>query len=164
MVAEKLIKLWSSMIKVFGFWNSLCRSKQPCSKSYENTKKDIEDPVTMAKLHFFSFVAGLLQPLLKVFQGDGPMIPFLCNNIRSTYISLLEFIVKALENVESYYLLQVVNNDGNLLQTKRIHVGFAAESEIKRLLQTKQVIILYLKCGTCYYNIMLVFNFPLHFH
>ena len=93
------------------------------------------------------------------------MIPFLCNNI-SVYVSLLELIVKVkvLENVESYDLLQVVNNNDNLLQTKRIHVGFAAESEIKRLLQTKQVIILYLKCGTCYYNIMLVFNFPLHFH
>ena len=93
------------------------------------------------------------------------MIPFLCNNI-SVYVSLLELIVKVkvLENVESYDLLQVVNNNDNLLQTKRIHVGFAAESEIKRLLQTKQVIILYLKCGTCYYNIMLVFNFPLHLH
>ena len=93
------------------------------------------------------------------------MIPFLCNNI-SVYVSLLELIVKVkvLENVESYDLLQVVNNNDNLLQTKIIHVGFAAESEIKRLQQTKQVIILYLKCGTCYYNIMLVFNFPLHLH
>ena len=120
------------MIKVFDFWNNL-----------ENTKKGIEDPLTMAKLHFFSFVAGLLQPLLKVFQGDGPMIPFLCNNIRSIYISLLELIIKAkvLENVESYDFLQVVNNDDNLHQRKRIHIGFAAESEIERLLQTKQVII-----------------------
>ena len=42
----------------------------------------------------------------------------------------------------SYDLLQVVNNDDNLLQTKRIHVGFAAESKIKRFLQTKQVIII----------------------
>ena len=141
MVTEKLIKLWPNMIKVFDFWNILCKPKQPCSKSYENTKKGIEDPLTMAKLHFLSFVARLLQPFLKVFQGDGLMIPFLCNNIRSIYISLLELIVKAkaLENVESYDLLQVVNSDDNLLQTKRIHVGFAAKSEIKRLLQTKQV-------------------------
>ena len=69
------------------------------------------------------------------------MIPFLCNN-RSICISLLEVIVKAkvLDNVEWYDLFQVVNSDDNLLQTKRIHIGFAAESEIKRLLQTKNLI------------------------
>ena len=39
-------------------------------------------------------------------------------------------------------MVQVVNNEDNLLQTKRIHVGFATESEIKRLLQTTQVIII----------------------
>ena len=49
----------------------------------------------MAKLHFFFFVDGLLPPFLKVFQGDGPMIPFLCKNIKSIYISLIELIVKA---------------------------------------------------------------------
>ena len=32
-------------------------------------------------------------------------------------------------------------NDDEPLQTKRIYVGFAAQSEIKRLLQTRQVII-----------------------
>ena len=37
-------------------------------------------------------------------------------------------------------MFQVVNSDDNLLQTKRIHIGFAAESEIKRLLQTKNLI------------------------
>ena len=72
------------------------------------------------------------------------MVPFLCNNIRSMYIPLLELIVKVkvLENIKSYDLLQVVNNDDKLLQMKRIHVGFAAENKIKRLLQTEQVIII----------------------
>ena len=60
MVAEKLIKLWLNIIKVFDFWNGLCKSKRTCSKSYENTRKGIEEPLTVAKLHFFSFVDGLL--------------------------------------------------------------------------------------------------------
>lgn len=106
MVAEKLMKLWPNMIKLFDFWNSLCKTKKPCSKRYQNIKKGIEDPLTVAKFHFFSFVPGLLQPFLKIFQGNGPMISFLCNSIRSVYISFLEFIVKGkvLENVESYDL------------------------------------------------------------
>ena len=165
MVAEKLIKLWPNMIKVFDFWSSLCKLRETCSKNYKNTKKGIEDPLTVAKLHFFLFVAGLLQPFLKVFQGDGPMIPFLCNSIRSTYISLLKLIVKAkvLENVESHDLLQVVNND-NLLQTKKYMLDLLLKVKLKGFCkQNRLLLFLYLKCGT-YYNIMLVFNFPSHLH
>ena len=81
------------------------------------------------------------------------MVPFFRNNIRSIYISLLELIfkTKVLENVESYDLLQGVNKDDNLLQTKRIHVEFAAENEIKRHLTKKRLLLfLCLKCGTFY--------------
>ena len=60
----------------------------------------------------------------------------------------------------------MLNNDDDLLQAQRIHVDFAAESEIKRLLQTKQMIIIslfemwYLLLQ---YNV-LVFNFSLYLH
>ena len=55
-------------------------------------------------------------------------------------------------------------NDDDPLQTKRIYVGFAAQSEIKRLLQTRQVIItsLFEMWYLLLQYIMFVFNFPLH--
>ena len=85
------------------------------------TRTQRRDSLIMAKLHFFSFIAGLLQPFLKVFQGDGPMIAYLCNNIRSIYISLVKLIFKAnvLEDVNSYDLLQVVNNDASKKKKKK---------------------------------------------
>ena len=143
-VAEKLIKLWPNMVKLFEFWSSLCKSRQPSSKSYENTKKGIEDPLIIPKLHFFAFLAGLLQPFLKVFQGDGPMVPFLSNIIKVIFVTLLELIVKAdvLEKAEPYELVRILDDEDNLLPTKRINLGFATENKLKSLLQTKKVFFL----------------------
>ena len=67
-VAEKLIEIWPNLIKVFDFWNGLPKSRRPSSKSFENTKIGIEDPFTVVKLSFFSFVAGLLEPFLTCVQ------------------------------------------------------------------------------------------------
>ena len=68
-----------------------------------------------AKLQSFSFVAGLLEPFLKSFQGNGPMVSLLCNKIISIYILLLYITVKGkvLENFESYHFVQGKKNDDN---------------------------------------------------
>ena len=41
----------------------------------------MNDTLTTAKLQFFLFVAGILQPFLKLYQTDQPMIPFMYNDI-----------------------------------------------------------------------------------
>ena len=68
-----------------------------------------------AKLQFFSFVVGLLEPFLKSFQGNGPMISLFCNKIISIYILLLDITVKGkvLKNFESYHFVQGKNSDDN---------------------------------------------------
>ena len=69
MVAEKLIKLWPNMIKVFNFWNGLCKSKRHCSKSYENTRKGIEEPLTIAKFHFFFICCWVVATISQSLSG-----------------------------------------------------------------------------------------------
>ena len=63
-VPDRLIELWDNIKKVFDFWEGLAKSKRPKSKSYENVKARISDPLALAKLKFFSFVASLLEPYL----------------------------------------------------------------------------------------------------
>ena len=82
------------MIKPFDFWNTLAKSKRPDSKSFHNVKKEIDDPLTVARLCFFSFLAGLLQLFLTAFQGDGPMLPYLCISVKELVVSLLGLIVR----------------------------------------------------------------------
>ena len=81
------------MIKMFDFWNTLAKSKLPDSKSFLTVKKGIDDPLTVAKL-CFAFLAGLLQPFMTAFEGDGPMLPYLCSSVKELVVSLLELIVR----------------------------------------------------------------------
>ena len=77
------------MIKMFEFWGTLAQSKRPDSKSYHNVKKGIDDPLTVVKLQIFSYCACLFQPFLTVFQGDGPLLPYLCRNVKELIVALL---------------------------------------------------------------------------
>ena len=57
-------------------WQAKPKSKRPSSRSYKNFKVSVGDPLTVAKLQFFSFLAGVLQRFLKSNQIDEPMGPF----------------------------------------------------------------------------------------
>ena len=60
-------------------------SKQPKCKGYEVVKGAIKYSFTVAKLKFFSFIAGLLNPYLTIYQSQKPLIPFLYDDLQSLY-------------------------------------------------------------------------------
>ena len=76
------------------YWESKLKSKRPSSKSYENLKAALNDPLTTAKLQFFSFITGILQPFLKSYQMDQPMVPFMYNDIFTLLQKSLQSVVK----------------------------------------------------------------------
>ena len=104
-------------------------------------KKGIDDPLAVAKLCFFSFLARLLQPFLTAFQGDGPMLPYLCSSVKEIVVSLLGLIVrsKVIEEAQTSALVKLAQNEKNLVETKNVHLGFAAESELQNLLKCGKV-------------------------
>ena len=59
----------------------------------------VKDSLMISKLMLFSFVCGLVEPYLKVFQSDRPMVPFIYSEVKSVIKSLLLLIVNlSLEN------------------------------------------------------------------
>ena len=64
-VAERLIEIWSNIKRLIKFWQTFPQSKRPSSKSSEVVVEAVTDPLLVAKLHFFSYVASLLKPYLK---------------------------------------------------------------------------------------------------
>ena len=104
-------------------------------------KKGIDDPLTVAKLCFFSFLTGLHQPFLAAFQGDGPILPYLCSNVKELVVSLLGLIVrpKVIKEAQTSALVKLAQNEKNLVETKNVHLGFAAESELQNLLKCGKV-------------------------
>ena len=103
-----------------------------------NIKTAVSDDLSTAKRHYFSCIAGLLQPFLKIYQTDQPMLPFLLNRFRVPVKTLLENIINPIvleKSKTSTELLNIKLDDQKNLKTNTVHVGFAATNEIQKQLQ-----------------------------
>ena len=83
----------------------------------------------ISKLMFFSFVCGLVELYLNVFQGDRPMVPLIYSEVKSVIKSLLSLIVKPsiIEKFNTATGLENINlsSEENLLQLKKdVQMGF----------------------------------------
>ena len=56
------------------FWEKLPKSKHPKCKSYDNVKNAANDNLIAMELEFFTYIAGILQPFLKSYQSDDPVL------------------------------------------------------------------------------------------
>ena len=89
-----LIDIWENIKKVYAFWESIPKSKRPSSKSYFNVQESLDDELIIAKLQFFVYVAGIVEPFLTAFQSDKPMIPYFYFYLKSIIKQLLGIIVE----------------------------------------------------------------------
>ena len=119
------------------FWEKPQKSKRPASKSYLTVKESVEDPLVAAKYQFFSFVSSIVEPYLRKYQTDKPMIPFVYFDLKDLVIKLLDIIVKPTitNNCKSGKQLKEIDlsNEENLINVGKINMGFAVEDIIKRL-------------------------------
>ena len=139
-VSDRIIEIWPSIVKIVNHWSKLAPSKQPKCKSYEVLKGAVKDPLLVAKLNFFSFLAGHLLPYLTSYQSQKPMIPFLHSDLQQLMKELLgvtiksELIGKCKENSKS--LLKINLRDvSSHIKKKDMHLGFGTLDEIQSLLR-----------------------------
>ena len=93
-MAERLIEIWSDIKHLAKFWLNLPKSKRPSSKSYEVVVEAVADPLVVAKLHFFSYVASLLKPYLSQLQSEQPVMLYLQKELLLLCGSVLEMIIQ----------------------------------------------------------------------
>ena len=65
---ERALMIWSNMVGVIKYWQSLVR---PANKSFETLVNRSTDPLVPAKLHFFTYIGSIFKPYLVMFQTDG---------------------------------------------------------------------------------------------
>ena len=99
-----------------------------------NVHDAVEDPLTVTKLTFFSFICARLQPYLINFQSDKPMVPYLYTELKAI---IMELIVKPdlLDKCKNGAQLHRVDltKEENLLPLKEINLGFGVTDKIKNL-------------------------------
>ena len=138
-VADRAITIWPNVEKLVTFWEQLPKSKRPKSKSYESIKAAAHDVLTVAKLEFFSYVASIVEPFLKCYQTDKPMVPFLYFDLKTLITSLLKLFIKETvisEAKTASQLMKIDLDDSNFIPNKNIEIGFATEATLSELKRT----------------------------
>ena len=141
--ANRMIEILDNLVKLLEFSERLPKSKRPNSKSYEKGKCALIDPLLIVKLNFFRYAAGMVEPFIKKFQIDKPMIPFLFFELKAIVASLLEVIVRS-SVIESCKTTKKLNSidlseQDNLLPSNKMNVGSAVSGAIKKLVQSDKV-------------------------
>ena len=112
--------------------------KEPKSRSYSNLKNSLDDPLIHAKLIFFSYVAYIIEPFLKKFQTDKPMVPFPSFGLKAIVSELLEseFVVKSsvIKSCKNVRQLKEIDlcDESNLLPLEKTNLGFALDQAIQK--------------------------------
>ena len=68
--------------------------KLPNTFTVKTAKKACADPLTEAKISFFCSVASALEPFLRRFQTDAPMVPFLHAELFNVLLVLMKRFIK----------------------------------------------------------------------
>ena len=103
----------------------------------------MNDPLRVPKLQIFSFLAGVLQPFLKSYQTDEPVVPFLYNDIFSLLQQILQTVVKPDLLINCNYFGDLMKLDldkkNTFMKLKDMNIGFSTISTITKVKETHQI-------------------------
>ena len=136
--ADRLREIWPNIKAIFQYWLRLSKSRQPKGKSFDKVKLAVEDPLTTAKLSFFSYLASLLEPFLKQYQTAKPMIPYMHTDLTKMYKAVMKIIIKddIVDACSSSELPKLdMEKSGNLKKPSNFTVGFITSRMIKDLIK-----------------------------
>ena len=124
------------MQSIIKFWNKLPKYKQPLCQSFDDVKEAVTDPLSEAKIAFFSFICFLVEPYLKIFQADKPMVSFIYSELKSLLRNLLQLVVKPDVLNKCKTVLQMASIDCNLkeslLPLSYVELGFGVKAIITK--------------------------------
>ena len=138
-VADRALEVWSSIVALVKHFQGLCQSKRPRNnKSYDTLVENYIDLLVPSKLHFFSFMAQIMQPYLIMFQTDAPMLPFMFDELANILYRLLRLVYRKKKLDEKSKLRDVMNekflkDEKNLIDVLQIDIGAAARDALNKV-------------------------------
>lgn len=121
------------------------------SKSFKVVQRCLDDKLLPVKLSFFVSFAEDIEPFLRKFQSDKPLVPFLYEELQAILRCSMERVVK-----EEVMMNQPLKNidiqvEENLKPAKCIDLGYAAKSALRKCNDIKDLDILKFKkeCKRC---------------
>lgn len=102
------------------------------SHPFSVVAKMVSDPLCGPKLSFFMASAASVEPFLREFQGEAPLVPFLYEEMTRLVTNAMQRIVKPDRlKVKPKALLEIELSNENLLTSSEVDIGFAVKAAIK---------------------------------
>lgn len=116
----------------------------------------MEDPLLESKLSFFNSLIAEVEPFLKQFQTDVPLVPFLYGSLQSIVLNVMRRFVNERiinENITEVQKIDLTKKE-NLLPADEINLGFATRSALKRRnklhkIPDKDILVFRKECLSC---------------
>ena len=89
------IEIWDHICQPCTCWQWLPKSKWPSSQSYLTLQSATKDPLILAKLYFFSYIAGTIKPFLTEYQYTKPMMSFTYDDLRQLLRDIVSKYIKS---------------------------------------------------------------------
>nr|CAD7441202.1 unnamed protein product [Timema bartmani] len=107
------------------------KKKAPTYESYNTVAAIIKDKSLSSKLAFLKMLAQEVELFLREFQTNTPLVPFL-HTVSTTILSnIMERFVEILKAASPVNVVDVSKKE-NILSLKKIDLGFATRSELKK--------------------------------
>ncbi|XP_048046597.1 uncharacterized protein LOC125268444 isoform X2 [Megalobrama amblycephala] len=132
-VIERALAVWPSL-KLY--LDALHRKELPNPKkaSFDTIETAHNDPLTIAKMHFFMTVARTFDPFMRKYQTNEPVMPSFGKDLAELFKSLLRRFVKreVLQDITALQLTTLDLSDKNLLLLPQMaDIGLGAEAALK---------------------------------
>jgi len=137
-VVERAIKIWPNIQKYVHAVTTK-KLKDPHISSYDTVAAAQNDPLILAKFHFFMALSRTFTPFLTKYQTDIPMMPFLDKDLTDLVKSVLKrFIKKYHQETSSERISKMDVTDKDIWVThSQVDTGMGARSVVKELLRKK---------------------------
>ena len=123
--------MYDGYVKFLKYFIVMFKSRQRQGISFTILKDSFNDLLMKAKLKFLEFVSNKSNKFLRGYQTDQPMVPFLCNSLKETLLSLLKkFILNDTikKTNTTLTLMKIDKNNVNLQKPfVLIQIGTAAK-------------------------------------
>ncbi|XP_076435198.1 uncharacterized protein LOC143275021 [Babylonia areolata] len=102
----------------------------PRNNSFECVKTGVNNPLLPSQLSFFASVARLIEPFLKKYQADKPLMPFMATDLQTMLKNLMQRFIKE-DVLTDTPLTQIDLEDANNLRA-RVQLDFKTTSLVNK--------------------------------
>jgi len=109
-------------------------NRMPTSYSYKMMVSCLDEKFLQARLAFFQTLALDVEPFLKSFQSDEPLVPYLYTDLINVLKMVFSRFIKqeVLDNYTNISKIDILNKDNNV-GAKKINLGFLTRASIRTI-------------------------------